>query len=239
MAKRKTKVSEKQKQTQKQSVSQNVVIQLAEKVAKKKRRRAKKKTAPTDGADSLYLQGRQPPNVVYQYTSSVPQEPYSTPLPVRQSMKIGQKTPFLEDVGTVGTEGAVEILDLPTKKETLSELETPVPLAFTPPFKSAQITDSKMTNISTPFQQVPLASQARLFGMGQDDVFEMENPMLGEEYGLIRPKKVKAKLDPRDKPDTKANLLERYEILVGPVTAQIRKMKVADLKELIRKMETL
>lgn len=237
MAKRKTKVVT---QKQKQTVSQNVVIQLAEKVAKKKRRRAKKKTAPTDGADSLYLQGRQPPNVVYQYTNSVPQEPYSTPIPVRQAMKIKDKTPFLEDVGTVGTEGAVEILDLPSKKETLSELETPVPSAFKLPPKARAIADlPPQFTAPSPFQQTPLASSQKLFGMGPE-YFEMSNPMLNEEYGLVsRTKKVKVKLDPRDKLDTRANLLERYTFLNAPPTNKIKKMKIADLKALVQKMETL
>jgi hypothetical protein len=34
--------------------------------------------------------------------------------------------PILEDLGTIGTEGFTEILDVPTKRETLSELITPV-----------------------------------------------------------------------------------------------------------------
>jgi hypothetical protein len=243
MAKRKTKITQKQKQ----SVSQNVVIQLAEKVEKKRKRRAKKKPSPTEGVDSLYLQGRQPPNVVYQYSNIIPQEPFATPIPVRQPMKIKENMPVLEDVGTVGTEGAVEILDLPTKKETLAELETPVPSAFIQPFKPSQITDT--TNISTPFQQVPLGSLTRLFGMGADDIFEMSNPLLNEEGGLIRKRKPRGKkadinisdmtptvnlLKSQIKRNSKADLINRYEFMTGDPAP---KMNAAELKKLVEKME--
>jgi hypothetical protein len=42
------------------------------------------------------------------------------------SMLMGSRTPALEDIGQIGTEGRVQILTLPTKQEQLGELIEPV-----------------------------------------------------------------------------------------------------------------
>jgi len=105
---------QKQKQTQKQTVIVNI------REPKKKRSTRRRKSAPRDGVSSM--QQALPPPVIYQSTYSIPY-PVQAPPPIQVPMKVRD---FI-DVGQVGTEGAVEILDVPTKKEQQSEMTTPVP----------------------------------------------------------------------------------------------------------------
>jgi len=111
--------------SQKQNVKQTVIIKLDRegKRIKVKRRRIKKYQEQPE------MQFKQfPPPVVYQSSYQVPVPVFQQPEKPKTIGEEPKPTPFLEDLGLVGTEGAVEILPVPTKKEALSELMTPVPL---------------------------------------------------------------------------------------------------------------
>jgi hypothetical protein len=118
----------KKEPTQKQSQRQSVVVNIGE--IKPKRRRAKR----VPRKPVVEIPTREFPKTIYQ---SVPvyihedQGRYSNLAPIdtttilrREPVK--SRMPILEDLGTIGTEGFTEILDVPTKRETLSELITPV-----------------------------------------------------------------------------------------------------------------
>jgi hypothetical protein len=125
MAKRK--IIKKQFQRQQQKQSSNIVIKIDNVGKKPRRSRPRKSKIVQDGPT------RQLPPVVYQ---TLPQLTYySTPDAAGRisgmpppSMVATPKpaTTILEDIGSVGTEGLVKILELPTKRETLSELISPV-----------------------------------------------------------------------------------------------------------------
>jgi hypothetical protein len=136
MPKKQTKQKQKQKQIQKQNVVQKVVVKLdssGQKVKVKRRRRVKKE--PEMSFDERYYR-QLPAPVVYQSTQQVPLiVPGQTPAPAfnppPQAQMINQpmpSRPFLEDLGMIGTEGPVEILDRPTKAEQLQDFITPTAL---------------------------------------------------------------------------------------------------------------
>jgi hypothetical protein len=112
---------------------QTVVVKVGEQ-PKKKRVRRRKQTSR--GGEGVEMPFRQLPPVVYQIPSM--STGYTSPLfePARIPQSIAVKEspkpasqPILEDIGIVGTEGrGVEIIDVPSKKEQLSELTTPVDL---------------------------------------------------------------------------------------------------------------
>lgn len=122
------------KQTQKQEQRQNISIKIGELPTKKRRRRRPRKGPSAPGGEAPM---RQLPPVVYQ---TLPQLTYynmpsqlsggSITAPAKPATSIVEpvkaKTSILEDVGMIGTEGPVEILQLPSKRETLKELITPV-----------------------------------------------------------------------------------------------------------------
>jgi len=128
----KKKRSKKQKQKQKQSQQQFVNVNINQATEKRRAPRSRKQQpSAVDIAALEYLQPRQMPTVIYQtgYGSPPVQSGFSFPNPVRPSLAdiIPQpKQSTLEDIGQVGTEGRVEILDQPTKKEQLAELIEPV-----------------------------------------------------------------------------------------------------------------
>lgn len=119
----------KQKQTQKQE--QKISIRIGDLKPKRKRRRARRK--PKE--EEPYVPTRPLPPVVYQ---TLPQVSYygqpnkegaliATPERVSSIVEpVKAKTTILEDIGMVGTEGPVKILEKPTKRETLEELITPI-----------------------------------------------------------------------------------------------------------------
>ena len=124
--KSKGKLRQKQKQSQSQTV--NVIVKPSA-----------KKRAPRKKAVEVPM--RQLPPVVYQ---TLPQLTYYTtptitgaivaksPPPSSITSPPPPKTSILEDIGMIGTEGPVSILELPTKKEILTELTTPVPVSPMP-----------------------------------------------------------------------------------------------------------
>jgi len=119
---KKSKASTEQKQRQKQSQNVRVVVNLPEKKPRKKR--AKRAPRVIQGVDFKAF----PPQIIY------PQQPltfYHAPqeqpsLAKSLSEPVRPPPSILEDIGQVGTEGAVEILQLPSRSETLQELESPV-----------------------------------------------------------------------------------------------------------------
>jgi hypothetical protein len=136
------KTKQKQKQTQKQNVVQKVVVKLDSsgqkiKVKRKRLKRSKKEPEPEQSMlfDERYYR-QLPAPVVYQSTTQVPlivpsQGPAPAFNPPPQPQMINQpvpSTPFLEDLGLIGTEGPVEILDIPTKAEQLADFITPTAL---------------------------------------------------------------------------------------------------------------
>lgn len=108
------------KQKQNQTQKQTVIVNISE-PRKRKRGGRRRKTAPRDGVSSM--QRDLPPPVIYQSTYSIPY-PVQAPPPIQAPVR---ERGFLTDVGQVGTEGRVEILDQLTKKEQQSEMITPVP----------------------------------------------------------------------------------------------------------------
>jgi len=133
---------QKQKQTQKQNVVQKVVVKLdssGQKIKVKRKRRVKKQKEPEMLFDERYYR-QLPAPVVYQSTTQVPlivpSQGQATPVPAffnppPQPQMINQPVPsrpFLEDLGLIGTEGPVEILDIPTKAEQLEDFITPTAL---------------------------------------------------------------------------------------------------------------
>lgn len=109
---------------------QTVVVKVGD---TKKKRRAPRRRRPPAESDAIPM--RQLPPVVYQvpaqttgYVNQPPiMRPEPAPVPITQREPVRIRAPILEDIGIVGTEGrGVEIIDVPTKKEQLSELMTPI-----------------------------------------------------------------------------------------------------------------
>jgi len=133
MARRKH--TQKQKQSQRQVVTVNITQPKAE---KKRRRRARRKATEADIAALEYLQPRQMPTVILQsggfnlpQSQSQPQQIQGMPSPgMLPISEMPAPSPILarddwQDVG-VGREGFVNILELPSKRETLDRLTLPV-----------------------------------------------------------------------------------------------------------------
>jgi len=129
---------QKQKQKQSQNVVQKVVVKLdssGQKIKVKRKRLKRSKKEPEMLFDERYYR-QLPAPVIYQSTTQVPMlVPSQTPVPAfnppPQAQLINQPMParpFLEDLGLVGTEGPVEILDRPTKAEQLEDFITPTAL---------------------------------------------------------------------------------------------------------------
>jgi len=138
MPPKRTRISKEQKQNQsstKQNQLQNISIRIGD-VSKKKRRKAPRKRKVAEPVAPF----RQLPPVVYQTlpqvsyygmpskTGSIVAKP-DTPSSIVEPVKT--KTTILEDIGMVGTEGPVEILDVPTKRETFATLITPIDIPRT------------------------------------------------------------------------------------------------------------
>jgi hypothetical protein len=108
----------------------------------KRRKRTYRRKSSGGGSGGGQVSALNLPNVIYQSSSITPVPFNPEPLP-----KITEPAPkprtIMEDVG-VGTEGFVNILEKPTKKETLSELTTPIAEKVPPAFQNAspaKITD--------------------------------------------------------------------------------------------------
>lgn len=109
-----------------QQQTQNVIVNVAD----IKKAKPRKKRAPRRKPEEVQMY-REFPKVVYippPLTIYGDRLPEDTRPSITKPTEPPKKTPILEDIGSIGTEGAVQILDVPTKKEQLSELITPVAL---------------------------------------------------------------------------------------------------------------
>jgi len=114
------------KQTQKQKQKQTVIVNIGDiKKTKPRRKRAPKRIVELyrEFPSTIYI-----PQPLTQYGDMIPN--VGTPArSITRPTETPKNTPILEDTGIVGTEGVgVEIMDIPTKKETLTELIAPVAL---------------------------------------------------------------------------------------------------------------
>lgn len=107
-----------------QKVIQKVIVKIGEmKKEKKARRRAKRRVMEEQ---PLQIQAAVPANVIYQTGYGAFQPPPAAPsisqgITIQEGRKIGEKPKEWQDVG-VGREGIVEILDKPSRRETLDML---------------------------------------------------------------------------------------------------------------------
>lgn len=118
-------MARKVKQTQKQKQKQTVIVNIEQPKAK-----PRKKRVPRRKPEEVQMY-REFPKVVYippPLTIYGDRLPEDTRPSITKPTEPPKKTPILEDIGSIGTEGPVQILDVPTKKEQLSELITPVAL---------------------------------------------------------------------------------------------------------------
>lgn len=211
----KKKHPKKQKQKQKQSQQQVVNVVIQQKAAKAKRGKQHKrqpKMSAEDIAAAEYLQPRQMPTIVYQNTQDYRPAPFqsafSFPNPVQPSLAdmIPQtKQQSLEDIGQVGTEGRVEIIDRPTKKEQLAELIPPVdlPAAEPKPAESPYDVFNKQFRERNMYDPMPGFE----FGIGP------QVPAMGESIMGYEPMTQQAKAFA--KAGTKAYYIEKITQLTG------------------------
>jgi hypothetical protein len=121
---RKTTTKQKQKQKQEQNVKQTVIIKLDKEGKRIKRRRKRVQKKTPEGESTMYRS--LPAPVVYQSSYAIPYPVFKEPAKVATVAPEPKAKPFIEDLGLVGTEGPVTILEKPTKKELLGELIAPV-----------------------------------------------------------------------------------------------------------------
>ena len=202
-AKKEKRTRQKQKQRQKQT--QNVVVNIQGEPKRARRRRAQKRPQP-DVALIDYLQPRQMPTVVYQtgygtypiIQGQQPPAPPSQPKPfymeppqptiVDMTADFSRmRVPVLEDTGMVGTEGFVEILERPTKREQLAEFITPVKKPKVPtveePMQSVDMEPIPFyklprIDVERPFFTVPGLSELRLQTPEKPIFSEIREPSL-------------------------------------------------------------
>jgi hypothetical protein len=113
-----------QKQKQRQSVKQTVIVKVGETPKRKRTYRKRVSRGGQPKGEEQYIRPLPASNVIYQSTQYLPQILEQTPTPKITEPEKKPKT-LLEDVG-VGTEGFVKILELPSKRETIERLTTPV-----------------------------------------------------------------------------------------------------------------
>lgn len=129
------KTEEKQKQEQKQQIKQNIIVNVPSVEKKRRRRKTTKKQQKKDLKifDERFYQQLPPPSYFYninvppQQLINEPEKKIIKPSIPLETEPITVKKPILEDIGTTGTEGFDEILYLPSKRETLESLITPIP----------------------------------------------------------------------------------------------------------------
>lgn len=190
------------KHTQKQSQKQVVNIRIGETSTKKKRKTRRRKSPAGDSAARDYLQPQSLAPTILLQTGFVPQSSappigygasiggtqpiMGMPIPASHSAIPGSRQPVIEDIGQVGQEGPVTILDRPTKTEQLGELVEPV-------------------------KQVPFSEYSLAFAKYTPS--NPEEPIMKRSGGSsIEPKEPKPK---RAKGLTRADLVIRYKAIFG------------------------
>lgn len=153
--------SKKSKKISKSNVGniQTVIVKVGGDKRKRKSAPRKPRRRPESEYDAPM---RQLPPVVYQVSNTAPtafgsgQPAIFRPPEQSSGITVGTQTkvnnPILEDIGQVGTEGRVEILDLPTKSETLRNLTTPVSI---PSSRSIASISSGITQPQKPVSPTP------------------------------------------------------------------------------------
>jgi hypothetical protein len=191
----------KQKQKQRQSQSVKVVVNLAEK--RKRKRRAKKKASP-EAQPELVNYKAFPPQIVYPTAPLVFSQPPPAPISLARSIDEKVKPPpsMLEDIGNIGTEGNVEILDLPTRSETLAELQTPIPLK-----------DEKKTKTLAQSLKLRLPANMTEGLSTEGDMFAI--PEQKEDLNVKEDVQVKEKKKRRSKKQIREDLELEYQTLTG------------------------
>jgi hypothetical protein len=255
MARRRRISGEKQKQTQKQENIQQVVVKLDGE--RRKRRRAKKRQTKMLFDERYYRQ--LPAPVIYQSTTTIPQlvpayGPPSSPSPLfnppisAPSIKPDiVDRPFLEDLGIVGTEGPVEIMDLPTRTETLEELITPV---SPPPLElGSQIINiprKRRNKKEMEEAQMMLREDVASTGLAQfEPLFNMSNPFMNNEENISQitttaPLYEMEQMQPASfRRNTWADLLFRYEGMTGTPFQRRKGYTKAEFQRLVEKLENL
>jgi len=171
----KKRVSTNPKRVDYKSNVQTVVVKVGE-TPKKKRRARRKRSPPSSGGDAVPM--RQLPPVVYQVPAMITgytnqpsiMQPERVPVPITMKEPVKTSVPILEDIGIVGTEGkGVEIIDVPSKKEQLSELIMPVdkPVSIPVlPAKAKKQRKKKQTTITDTFDYIPTQEYVPTKGLG-------------------------------------------------------------------------
>jgi hypothetical protein len=188
----------KQKQKQRQSQSVKVIVNLAEK--RKRKRRAKKKASPE--AEVVNFKAF-PPQIVYPTVPLVFSQPPPAPMSLAQSVSERVRPPpsMLEDIGNIGTEGNVEILDLPSRSETLAELQTPIPLK-----------DEKKTKTLAQSLKLRLPANMTEGLSTEGDMFAIPEQ---EDLNVKEDVQVKQKKVRRSKQQVRQDLELEYQLLTG------------------------
>jgi hypothetical protein len=202
------------KQKQKQSQSVRVVVNLAEK--RKRKRRSKPKKKPEEAAEIMNVKPL-PPQIIYPSApvvfSNLEAKP-APPMSLAQTVTEKVKTPvgLLEDIGNVGTEGNVEILDLPTRKETLEELQTPVPATEPEPERPLMIRvpKKKLTLAETLKARLPATMTEDLFVPPPEPVVETMTEPVVERATPAQPKKKGGRPKKTQEGDNKQRLVTEF-----------------------------
>jgi hypothetical protein len=184
---------------QRQEQQQNITIKIGE-LKKKKPRRRPRKGPKAPGSEAPL---RQLPPVVYQTLPQLvgynPPQPTITAPPKPPTSIVAPvkaKTTILEDVG-VGTEGFVEILERPTKRETLAELITPVDI---PRMQIDPVEEGSMFDI--PRMQVDPVEQGSMFDIPRMQIDPVEE---GPMFGLFA-KETRSSIT--DEPELRTSIVE-------------------------------
>jgi hypothetical protein len=199
----------KQKQKQRQSQSVKVVVNLAEK--RKRKRRPKKKASPEA---ELVNYKAFPPQIIYPTAPLVFSQPPPAPVSLARSIDEKVKPPpsMLEDIGNIGTEGNVEILDLPTRSETLAELETPIPLKDEKKTKTL----AQSLKLRLPANMTEgLSTEGDMFAIPEQKVAIITPAMREEDLNVKEDVQVKEKKKRRSKKQIREDLELEYQTLTG------------------------
>lgn len=203
MARKKKQTKQKQKQQQKQTVK--VVVNVGE----KKKRKSSKRRPKRAQAEEVVQYKAFPPQIIYQqapltfYPSEQPAARSIMDAPEVPKGLMATVAPSLEDVGQVGTEGPVEILDLPTKRETLSELIEPVS-EMKPPIQTYKLQEPLMSQIGKPAASLVEGLEVRPMSpqVSFENIYPESEP---KEEVVAAPQKKQ-----RAKPKTLDELREQY-----------------------------
>jgi hypothetical protein len=203
---------------------QTVVVKVGDTGKKKRAPRRRRPSPPKE--DSFPM--RQLPPVVYQVPAQTTgyanppaiMRPEPAPVSITQREPARERAPILEDIGIVGTEGrGVEILDVPTKKEQLTELTEPVKKS-TLSAKSRVIPPESIPDVKLSPMTSPLFSQA--FGkaniLPSNEKEEEFLPPTASMYARDQPSipaPKKARGPPRSSEQVRNELEMEYQALTG------------------------